>query len=285
MNPRSLITRFNKLDAPSPAIAKLLKSLGQSETDNEEVTAIIQKDPLLCGKLLAACNAPTLGLSREVGSLDQAVLLLGHGEIHRMVMGLSFGPALSTPLGGYAIEGQELWQHATLVASLSSAVLESAPHAGYDPSVAYTAGLVHDIGKILLNYVLDQPAKDAIETRVSTNGRSLMEAEKDVLGTDHAEVGACLLQDWRLPAVIVEAVAHHHAPVCKPRPELSAIIHVANVLAYETGAAAGWNAFAIRVHESAVEALRLNDEGMQRLVVAAYESLPQSEPKDASASA
>jgi HD-like signal output (HDOD) protein len=87
-----------------------------------------------------------------------------------------------------------------------------------------------------------------------------------VLGADHAEVGACLLLSWNLPDEIIEAVAHHHQPVCEPRPQLSVITHLANCLAHLAGSAPGWDGFAVRVDPRAIAALNLDETRLENLV-------------------
>lgn len=277
MNPKHLLDKADKLTAPSPAVVKLLDFLNKNEVDSEEILAIVRKDPVLCCKLLAMCNSPAFGLSSQVGSLDQAVLYLGFQEIYRIVLALGFGPSLTRKLAGYAIDGQELWRHSLLAGTLTGKILEAMPRTTFEPSVAYTAGLIHDIGKILMNQALDEKTKNAIQHRISNGGSSLIEAERTVLETDHAEVGAFLLNHWKLPAVVIEAVAHHHAPVIQPQPQLSALIHVANLLAHEVGSAPGWSSFAVRAHEEVPEALGLDESAMQRLTLEAYDALTQVE--------
>jgi HD-like signal output (HDOD) protein len=103
----------------------------------------------------------------------------------------------------------------------------------FQPSMAFTAGLLHEIGMIVLSQYLTPQRRADIGSMMSEDRLSRIQAEKTVLGTNHAEVGACLLQRWGLPEVIVEAVAHHHAPLVKPNVRLSAVIYLADCAAHE----------------------------------------------------
>jgi putative nucleotidyltransferase with HDIG domain len=96
--------------------------------------------------------------------------------------------------------------------------------------VAYTAGLLHDIGKLVIDRVMTREHRTAIEQIIQQRGLSGAEAERHVLGAGHAETGACLLRKWGLPSILIEAVENHHAPVCQPVPELSCVILLANTL-------------------------------------------------------
>jgi HD-like signal output (HDOD) protein len=93
-----------------------------------------------------------------------------------------------------------------------------------------------------------------------------------VLGTDHAEVGALLLQRWHLPDDLVEAVANHHQPVLKPRPRLSVVTHLANCVAHLTGSAPGWDGYAVRISEAVVTSLAITPEQIEQLVFNVRES-------------
>ena len=107
---------------------------------------------------------------------------------------------------------------------------------------------------------------------IEQGSKSLIEAEREVIGCDHAEVGACLLKQWGLPAMLVEAVANHHAPVAAPVPMLSAIVHVADIVALNAGISPGIASYAMRVDESTVEALGIGREMVEALILSAYDS-------------
>jgi len=209
--------------------------------------------------------------------VDQAVLYLGQTEIYRLVLAISFGSAMGTVLPGYAMEETELWRHSLLVGYATERVLDATRAVTVDPSVSYTAGLVHDIGKTVINHALDAATRTTLRELVEHREHSWLEAEAAVLGTDHAEVGAVLLRKWRLPEAIVEAVANHHQPPTQPAPQLSSIVHLADVLAHEVGASPGWSSFAVRAEEDTVEALGLGSDQIQNLVIATCDAIDEVE--------
>lgn len=277
MNPETLIASVPTIPAPSPSVARLLDLLARPDGDNDDMIKVVRQDGVMSAKLLGLCNSAAYGLSAPVSSIEQAVLLLGHLEIHKLVMAVGFGGALSPAMPGYAMQDGELWKHSLLTAYTAVAVTALAKRCNIDPSIAYTGGLIHDIGKIVITHTLHSEAQEHLRQIVSFGSKSLVEAEREVVGCDHAEVGACLLKQWGLPAVLVEAVANHHAPTSKPRPLLSAIVHVADIVALEAGISPGLASFAMRVDESAVEALGLDREQLESLVVSAYDSLARVE--------
>jgi putative nucleotidyltransferase with HDIG domain len=245
MTAQTLIEKVTDLPSPSPSALRLITSLNRPDTDPDEIVRVVEQDPVLSAKLLAVCNSAAVGASQPVASTKQAVFYLGYREIYRLVMAISFGGALGRVLSGHAMRDRELWRHSLVTALATQAVLAEARAADFEPSIAYTAGLVHDIGKIVLNEVLDFDTQAKLRDRIERDHRSRLEAERDVLHTDHAEVGAALLRRWRLPDLLVEAVADHHQPITSPRPQLSAVVHVANCVAHQVGSAPGWHAYAL----------------------------------------
>jgi putative nucleotidyltransferase with HDIG domain len=272
MNAEELIAKVPNLPAPSFSVTRLLQLFARPDADHDEVICIVKQDGVLSAKLLARCNSATFGLASPVGSVDQAVFYLGHSQIHRIIMAISFGAALNPTLPGYAIEDGGLWRHSLVTAYATDRVLK-ATSVNLEPSIAYTAGLIHDIGKVVISYALNALSQELIRQIVYRGEHTFLEAEREVLGVDHAEVGAGLLQQWRLPDSIIEAVAHHHAPQVKPRPQLSAIVHVADIMAHESGASPGVGSFSLRLDEAAVEALELGPVEIQNLVIETLDAL------------
>ena len=273
MNAEALVSQVKDLAAPSPAVIKLLDLLNKPDADADQVIRVVQTDGVLSVKLLSLCNSAWLGLTTPVSSVDQAVLQVGYQKIHRLVLAVGFGDALRRALVGYAIDESELWKHSLTTALLTQQVLTIGKLTFADPSIAYTAGLVHDIGKLVLNQVLDPAAQTAIQELIASHGHSRLEAEKSVIGTDHPEVGACLLKKWRIPESIVEAVANHHQPVLTPQPTLSAVVHVANAVAHEVGSAPGWESFAVPVSDAAMKALKIGPKESDRMLMSACDAI------------
>lgn len=271
MTAESLIAKASSLRAPSSTVVRLLTLLNDPDPDYEEVITIVSRDALLTGKLLALCNSASYGLARPVASIEQAVHYVGYCEVHRLVLAVSFGSQIGTELPGYSMEAGALWQHSVATAILTPRIARLSRNFDADTSVAYTAGLLHDIGKLVIDQTLNEATRDRIRHCVKVDGLPTLEAEKSVLGSDHAEIGACLLRRWRLPSSIVEAVASHHAPPQDGGARLSSVVHLADALTHQTGASPGWESFAIVVHAEAVTALGLSDADLDTLSMAAFE--------------
>jgi putative nucleotidyltransferase with HDIG domain len=265
MTAPEIIARVKNLPPVSQAALKLVNLLEQAAISNDEIVHVIKCDNVLTAKLLRACNSPYFGLDEPVASVDQAVLMLGHQQILHIVLTLAFGGAMVVPMPGYAVEASELWRHSLLTATAAEIVAGSG-ELNVEAPVAFTVGLLHDIGKLALSQAITPEFQIEIRQLVEQQGCPRTDAEKKIMGADHSEVGACLLKSWNLPEDIVEAVANHHHPVCLPRPRLSLVAHMANCLAHLAGSAPGWDGFAVRVDPDAIKTLNLDEARLEAMV-------------------
>jgi putative nucleotidyltransferase with HDIG domain len=226
-----MLAKARNLPPISRAGLELGKLLTSPDTSNEDVVAVLRQDSVLTAKVLRLCNSPILGLSEPVGSVDHAVFILGYNQIAEMIAALAFRGPLTLPLPAYALANDDLWRHSLWAGTAAEILLGEGLGFQADSSLAFTIGLLHDIGKVVTNEFLTRESALAIRTGVA-EGCSLVEAERRVLGTDHAEVGAALLCVWRLPELMLEAVALHHRPVLHPEARLSALACFADDLAH-----------------------------------------------------
>jgi len=263
---QQLVDRVKNLPPVSQAALKLVNLLDQPEADNDEVVNAIKCDNILTAKLLRACNSPYFGLDEPVASVDQAVMILGHQQILHIVLTLAFGSAMVVPLPGYAVEASELWRHSLITASAAEIIALEATGMNVEKPVAFTVGLLHDIGKLVMSQALTPDLQVAIRQLIENQKISRSEAEKTVLGTDHGEVGAYLLRTWNLPEKIIEATVNHHNPVFEPAPQLSVVTHLANCLAHLAGSAPGWDGFAVRVNPRAIAVLEIGEDRLENMV-------------------
>jgi putative nucleotidyltransferase with HDIG domain len=271
----ALVQKVKNLPTVSHAALKLINLLDKPSVDNDEIVQIIKYDNVLTAKLLRACNAPAFGLGESVASVDQAVLILGHTQIFHIVMTLAFGSVMTISSLPYTIEMNELWEHSLVTAMASEIVLDQVPGLNAELNVAFTANLLHDIGKVVLAQTVKAEELSEIRDRISRKQISGTDAEKEVLGLDHAEVGAALLQIWRLPENIVEAVANHHNPAMKSRPPLSAEVHIANAVAHRAKPPPGQSIHDPRITEAVAAALKIKEEKLEEMAAAFGKSTEQ----------
>ena len=272
MTAKELVANVKNLPPVPSAALRLINLLDQPTVGNEDVVQVIKCDNVLTAKLLRACNSPYFGFTEPVTSVDQAVLILGHQQILHIVLTLAFGSTMVIPLPGYAVESTELWQHSLTTAVAAEVVVNSGLDFNVEAPVAFTVGLLHDIGKLVMGQVLAPDVQSAIRERIAQNGTSRVEAEREVIDTDHSEVGAVLLRSWNLPEEIVEAVGNHHRPVLEPRPRLSTVVHLADCVAHLAGSTVGLETFAVGVDGRVTDRLSITPDKLETMVATVRES-------------
>ena len=211
--------------------AKLLPLLDNPDSTPSEVENIVKYDPGLTANILKLTNSAYFGIPTKVSSIKQAVILLGWKRLMQVVTTICMSPLMKKAIPGYDLRSGELWRHSIAV-SVAAELLVKALKIP-DADEVFTAGLLHDVGKLILgNFV----KKDLSQIQAMvTKGISFDVAESMVLGTNHAEVGGQILHKWSFPAELVNAVQWHHDPEsCENTCILSDIVHVANTVGLMT---------------------------------------------------
>ena len=212
-----------RLPALPAVLLDLMRSLEKEGIGAVELAAKIGKDIPLTLRVLKVVNSPFYGLPRQIGSLSEAVMVLGAGTVKSLVTAALFMNRLPLKPNG-KFDPRLTWEHG-LVCALCARCL--APKAGLDADIAFTAGLLHDIGQIVLYTHVPGGFEDVCARRHAL-GCGFVPAERAVFGLDHAAIGARVIARWRLPAVIEHAVDKHHAPEGGDR--LGDLLQVADAL-------------------------------------------------------
>ena len=250
---------------PAPRIlTELLLLLGEADVESERVVGLITFDPALTAQVLQRCNSAAAGFSQPVVDLQDAVMRLGFNDIYRLVAAVVAESTLGAAQQGYGIGPGELWQHSA-VAAVAAKVIARTQNG--EENLAFTAALLHDIGKLILSSSLEGAYEEVVhETEVS--GHSFLEAEKVILGVEHAEVGGRLLERWSFPEQLVRAVWQHHNPSqARPFERLAASVHVSDMIAHFLGYGHGHQAYAVRGQAEALEILGITGRDIECLML------------------
>lgn len=250
----SIISRVDELPEVPQIAFKVISLLNNPETAAVDLAEVISRDQALTAKLLRLCNSAFYSLQRQVTTISEAVVIVGFGTIKSMVMMITTQGAMNKGLIGYRIGPGELWNHSLGVAEVAK---DLAVRAGYkEPEEAFIAGLIHDIGKMVLNqHALPEVYK---ATNLYQKGEmSLDEAERSILGFDHASIGAALVEKWGLPAVLVHSIRSHHALANievreKQKAPLPLVVFFANLIMH------------MFVDENAYETFALNQDVVEQ---------------------
>src|SRR5580658_9448695 len=189
MTAAQIISQIKELPMVPETARKMVTLLHQSDTHRDDLIQTLRCDNVLTAKLLRVCNSAHSGLKTQTASIDQAVLLLGDNTIYRMVCAIGFGGAMGFSMPGHAAAANGLWGHSLSAAMGAEYLTEIEDYGNFQPSMAFTAGLLHDIGKLVLNQILTPKSSMEIRALIAQESLSRVAAEKIVLGADHAEVG------------------------------------------------------------------------------------------------
>lgn len=259
-----VVEAVNDLPSLPQIIDRVVGLVDNPNSTAQDINDIITRDQSLTAKVLRLANSAHYGYPRRISTVTEATVLLGFSTVKSMVMAASVSDLMAREMPGYALAPGELWRHSQ-GAAITSRFIARRLGFGFI-EVAYTAALLHDIGKVILNHHLEQSYREVVEL-IKGNRMSFAEAEKEVLGFDHAEVGSRVAEKWNLPPELVEAIACHHKPeeavqTCR----LTAIVHTADALCMMLGVGLGLDGLDYRLSEPALKELGLDLSEVENLI-------------------
>jgi len=198
-----------------------------------DVGRVVAEDPALTARILKMVNSAFYGLRREVATIDQAVVVLGLRELEHVVLATSVLKVFPGRGAQAQFNLREYWKHA-LGSAIAARAIARQLGIG-DPNEAFTMGLLHSIGKLVLDlFFFDEYVN--VLNKVQESGGFILEAEADILGFTHADVGAILAAKWELPPRLVEVIQHYPVPAKSSEcAREAAVVNLADVLARAKG--------------------------------------------------
>jgi putative nucleotidyltransferase with HDIG domain len=214
---------------PIPQVAlKVARMIHDREYSMLHIAKEIKQDQIISARIIRLCNSAFIGLNSRVDSIDRALVLLGEKLLLQLVVSASLEQFFSDSISGYSLCKGGLYQHALGTAIIAE---ELAKYTRKIPSdIAYTAGLLHDIGKIVLDQYISS-VYPFFYRRTQIDMIDLCEAEEEKLGITHPEAGGLLAKNWALPENLSDAIEYHHYPEdASIDPELTHVVYVADLL-------------------------------------------------------
>lgn len=230
---KSILSEADNLPTLPDIVNKVLEQIDNPDSNLKVFQNIISKDPILSAKVLKMSNSAYYGFSRKIETLSEAVIILGLNTLKSLVIAASSFKFLNPAFEGYGLSKGELWKHSLATAMAASLITKTLNYQNTEKF--FVAGLLHDIGKILLNKALKKYNKN-IRTFVKMREISFDQAEREILGFNHCDIGAELAGYWKLPNLFVDTCKFHHIPNDSyPDNKLYVkIIHIADIIAYKS---------------------------------------------------
>ncbi len=222
-----IILRLQQLPPLPRAVSELLASFSREDVDVEQLARQISHDQAISARVLRVANSSFYGLQNKVATIQEAVVVLGFRAVRSMVLAVGMNSAFQTEqCRGF---DAEVYQRHCVGTSLAAWNL--AEMGGCNRDLAFTAGLLHDIGQLALASNFPIEYAKALDYQRKHDCFTVV-AERDVLGVDHAQVGGLLAESWHFPASLYDAVTGHHEPAAAEADSLANLIHVADVTAH-----------------------------------------------------
>jgi len=205
----SIIKSIDKIPAFPATIQRVTELLQDDDYAVADVATVIKFDQAIAANIMKISNSAYFGARQKIGSIHDAVVYLGQQQLIRAVQTAGISKIYGKGGRGYVSKSEDLWEHSVAVALmsqiLSRKIREREDHA------LYTAALLHDVGKIVMG-VYVQDSFEQIMQRVKKGRCSFLEAEEEIIGINHADVGGRIAAHWNFPPDIRDAIAYHHRP-------------------------------------------------------------------------
>lgn len=249
----TVLDNIHRLPSLPAVVNELILALSDDGLSVDELAHGIEKDQALSARALRVANSPFYGMQKSISSIHDAIVVLGFRAVGSLVTTAALTDFFKAPELTW-FDQSTFWRH-----SLGTAVCgrKLADQARLDPEIGFTAGLLHDIGRLLLVVCCTKQYEAAVIWR-EEHDSFLLEAEREVLGVTHAEAGAALAQHWNFAPSIQVAVATHHQPVAGTTASYADLTHLCEIMAHGLDLARDRYAMATELDESVLVRLGLD---------------------------
>jgi len=229
---KKILRALDNLPPIPQVVSEALEILADPDSEIDDIAKTIETDQSMVSNVLRMVNSAYYSVPSKIASIPQACVLLGIRVLKELIIMAGVSRLLEKRLRGYGFASGELWKHSVASALCSRFVAENeGPDRKND---AYIAGLIHDVGKIALDpYVVER--KDEFKAFLEDETATFIEAEKSILGFDHAEIASEICMKWKFPENIALAIRYHHQPSLSQGDKLAYMVHLADFIAKSCG--------------------------------------------------
>jgi len=250
---------------------KAMELISNPEASLDDIVTVIQYDQGMTANLLKTCNSTYFGLQKEITSIKQAVAFLGIEKVTNLIMMGSYSGNFKEDHSGYGLGEGELWRYSVASALIAQSLAEKKNLENI--SSLFTSALLKDIGKVILSAYMED-AYEEIKAKVDNDGYTFIEAEKEIFGIDHAELGANVAEKWKFSTDMVDIIRNHHNPERSTNSSLHLpIIYLADSICMMIGIGVGADGLAYRYQQEIVDKLKFTEMDIQKTIAEFWDNL------------
>lgn len=257
-----LVEKFDSLPTVPATLSRVLEIDRDPRSGAKELKEVIIHDPPVSAKVLACANSPYYGFARKTITLSNAVALIGFKAVKNIAIGFSAFACFKDPFSPLSSKINDLYLHCFATALAAESLAIASPVC--EPDSAFLNGLLHDIGKMVMITLLDSNYNNIMEI-AHDKVANIVDVEKEVLGFDHCDAGAWLLESWKLPPVFVETAQQHHTK----SPDQASSVHLislADNLVRKLGIGNPGDPVVPEISSSILHALSLEDRDLSNVL-------------------
>ena len=269
-----LLKTIGDLPAVPEVVTKMQVIISDKTASIKDLAKLIQLEPAIAAKILNLVNSAYFGLTQKVASIQTACSLLGQDQVREVLTMAAVSNLMEKKLAGYNVDSRQLWRHSLAVA-FGSNIIARKTHPSLEGEI-FTAGLIHDVGKTILDkQVYDR--RDSFDTFVGEGAETFLNAEREILGFDHAEIAFELCLKWNIPEEQAQGIRYHHCPSQSQESILAYIIHVSDCMAMNNDLGYGIDSGLYQTEQGAREFLSLKEEDDEGIMNEVMKAVQESE--------
>ncbi len=268
--------RVKEQPLPSLAAFEILKTIEDEDHSMKAVVRLVENDASLTSEVLKMANSAAYYRGQPVTTVSRAVLLMGEMMVVGVAICISTSIVYQKPLDGYESPEGELWGH-SLRSAIACRELAKFTKGKVNPGLAFTSGLLHDIGKSVISEFLVGSTGEMTDLCTGKEAADYIEAERRAVGTDHCEVGYLLAQRWGLPDMLCLAIRDHHHPA-KTEDEHKVLVytvHLGDIISMLGGGGTGSDSLAYTVDSEYEKYLNIQQEELGRILLKVEEDFAE----------
>lgn len=270
-----LVSKLEDL-MPLPAtIKKLITLTKDPDTDLQDIVTVLEKDQAMVSKVLKLSNSSYYGFTKQIKTISHAVVCLGYNTIKSLALTASTHSIFNKGVISYALEKGALFKHSYSVAIGARILAIKLKHP--NPDEVYVMGLLHDIGKVVVDQYAKEKFIDVIR-RFRKGDITFLQAEEEVLGFNHGEIGSKVAEKWNLSDELIESIRFHHDPQTAPEGNITVhMVHVADIISELLGIGLGYDGLNYELRPESMSKLALVPQDLETLMIEVMDEFKQEE--------